>query len=130
MPSAIKLTEADVQNCTWTLEEVTPHYRRYIGHGTHPVSGQDITVQKTEFIAEDELLAQNKAERDFNDGRRWTQGSGSDRHGVPMVKVGSVPLNKFYADIAPRMKAGEKDFMKWWLSRDENQPFRTRRGNL
>lgn len=66
MPSAIKLTEADVQNCTWTLEEVTPHYRRYIGHGAHPVSGQEITVQKTEFIAEDELLAQNKAERDFN----------------------------------------------------------------
>lgn len=127
---SIRLTEADVQNCTWTLSEVTPHYRRYIGHGTHPVTGAEITVQKTEFIAEDELLAQNAAARNETDGHRWSQGSGADKNGVPLVKVGSVPLNKFFADLAPRMKGGDKDFMKWWLSQDANQPWRTRRGNL
>jgi hypothetical protein len=129
--STIRLTEDDVRNCTWTLDEVTPHYRRYIGHGTHPVTGAEITVQKTEFIAEDELLAQNASDRNETDGRRWSSGIGSDKGGnLPFVPVGRVPLNKFFAEVAPRMKAGDKDFMKWWLSQEENQPFRTRRGNL
>jgi type I restriction-modification system DNA methylase subunit len=55
----IQLTEADVQNCTWTLEEVTPDYRRYVGRETHPVSGAPIVVRKTEYLAEDALLARN-----------------------------------------------------------------------
>ena len=49
---------------------------------------------------------------------------------MPLVKVASVPLNKFYADFAPRLKEGDKDFGKWWLQKDENQPFRTRRGKI
>ncbi len=127
---AIPLTEADVQNCTWTLSEITPDYRRYIGTGTHPVTGQPITVQKTEFLGEGELLKQNADARNEADGRRWTQGAGSDKNGVPLVKVASVPLNKFYAEIAPHLSAGDRDIGKWWLARSENQPFRTRRGNL
>jgi hypothetical protein len=127
---SIKLTEDDVRNCQWTLDQVTPDYRRYVGRGTHPVTGVEIVVQKTEYLAEDALMARNADERNENDNRRWTQGSGSDRNGVPLVKVASVPLNKFYADFAPRLKEGDKDFGKWWLQKDENQPFRTRRGKV
>jgi len=126
----IQLTEDDVRNCTWTLEEVTPEYRRYVGRGTHPVSGAEIVVRKTEYLAEDALLARNADERNENDGRRWSQGSGSDRFGVPLVKVASIPLNKFYADFAPRLKDGDKDFGRWWLEQSQNQPFRTRRGKV
>lgn len=125
-----QLTEADVQNCTWTLEEVTPDYRRYVGRGTHPVSGAPIVVRKTEYLAEDALLARNADERNDNDGRRWSQGSGSDRNGVPLVKVASIPLNKFYAEFAARLQEGDKDFSRWWLEQDQNQPFRTRRGRV
>jgi hypothetical protein len=125
-----KLTEDDVRNCTWTLDQVTPDYRRYVGRGTHPVTGVEIVVQKTEYLAEDALMARNADERNETDNRRWTQGSGSDRNGVPLVKVASIPLNKFYADFAPRLKEGDKDFGRWWLGRDENQPFRTRRGKV
>jgi hypothetical protein len=28
------------------------------------------------------------------------------------------------------LRDGDKDMPKWWLSRDENQAFRTRRGSL
>jgi len=129
--STIKLTEDDCRNVTWQLVEQTTDYCRYIGHGTHPVTGVEITVQKTEFLAEDALLGLNQSRRNSTAGTRWSSGVGSDKGGnLPMVHVGSVPLNKFFADLAPYLKAGDEDHAKWWLSRDENQPFRTREGNL
>lgn len=127
---SIRLTEADVQNCTWQLVETTPDYRRYIGHGTHPVTGVEITVQKTEYLAEDALLARNAEERNDSDGQRWTQGSGSDKNGVPLVKVASIPLNKFYSEFAAHEKDGDRDFARWWLEQEQNQPFRTRNGRV
>lgn len=126
----IGLTEEDCRNVTWQLAEQTEDYRRYIGHGTHPVTGVAITVQKTEFLSEAALLDRNAAERNDTDNTRWTQGSGSDRNGVPLVKVASVPLNKFYAEVAPHLKDGDRDFLPWFLERDQNQPFRTRNGKL
>lgn len=126
----VPITEADAANCVWELSEVTPDYRRYIGKGTHPVTGLPIVVQKTEFLAEKQLLEANAAERNATDGRRWTQGSGSDRNGVPLVKVASIPLNKYYAECVPYIRDGDTDHLKWWLERETNQPFRTRRGNL
>lgn len=127
----IKLTEEDCRNVTWRLSEITEHYRRWIGHGTHPVTNQPITVQKTEFLAEDALVEQNRQERHANDGRRWSSGMGSDKGGnMPLVKVASTPLNKFYSEIAPRLKDGDQDFMRWWLNHEKNEAFRTRRGRV
>ncbi len=126
-----KLTEADCQNVTWQVVELTDTYRRSVGHGTHPQTGQPIEVLRTEYMAEDELLGQNQDARNETDGQRWGTGLGTERGGnMPIVKVSSVPLNKFYAELAPRLKEGDQDFMRWWLSRDENQPFRTRNGSL
>lgn len=127
--TTIKLTEADVANCKWTLVEVTPLYRRWVGHGDHPKTGLPITVQKTEHLADEGIQALNADERNVNDGRRWTAGMGSDKGGnVPMVHVARTPLNKFFAEVANRMDDDEHH--KWWLNRDENQTFRTRRGKL
>lgn len=126
--TTVQLTEDECRNVSWRLVEQTEDYRRYIGTGTHPVSGQDITVQKTEYLAEDALKQRNAHDRNEADNTRWTQGSGSDKNGVPLVRVGRVPLNKLFADFRGRFD--DRDFAKWWLERDENQPFRTRRGSL
>lgn len=126
----IPIKAEEIGNVSWRLAEVTPDFRRYIGTGTHPVTGVEVTVQKTEFLAEPQLLAANAAERNETDNRRWTEGAGSDRNGVPLVKVGAIPLNKYYAECVPYIREGDRDHLKWWLERDENQPFRTRNGNI
>lgn len=127
----IKLTEADCQNVTWQVVEVGDGFRRSVGHGTHPVTGVPITVQKTEFLAEDELLKLNAERRHANSGRRWSSGLGSDKGGnLPIIPVASIPLNKLFDEIAPRMREGDKDHLKWWLNQERNAPFRTREGKL
>lgn len=127
--TTIKLSESEVRNCTWTLDEITPLYRRWIGRGDHPVTGLPITVLKTEFLADEAVQDLNAAERNVRDGMRWSQGTGSEKGGnVPLIHVGRIPMNKFAAEIAPRLT--DDDHLKWWLRRDENQPFRTKRGRL
>lgn len=131
MSLPIKLTEDEVQNCTWTLIEQTSAYRRYEGTGTHPKTGLPIRVLKTEYLAEDDLLTMNAEQRNINDGRRWSQGAGSEKGGnMPLIHVARTPLNKFYADLAPKLREGDTEHMRWWLAQDANQPFRVRRGRI
>lgn len=126
-----KLTAEDVRNCTWTVVEVGDGYRRSIGRGTHPKTGVPIEVMQTEYLAEDELITLNAEERNVRDTRRWSSGMGSDKGGnMPMVHVARTPINKFLAELAPKLREGDRDHMKWWLERDENQPFRTKSGRL
>lgn len=131
MNSTIKLTEADCQNVSWEVVEVTPEYRRSIGRGTHPATGLPIEVMRTEFLADETLQTLNAERRNNAAGKRWSSGLGSDKGGnMPMVSVGAIPLNKLFSEVAPKMKEGDKDHLKWWLNRDENLPFRTREGKL
>jgi hypothetical protein len=126
-----KLTEADCQNVTWQVVEVTPTYRRSVGRGTHPVTGVPIEVMRTEHLADEAIQALNAEERSSRDSKRWGAGAGSDKGGnMPMIRVGRIPLNKLFADIVPKMKEGDEDHIKWFLNRPENQPFRTRTGKL
>ena len=127
----IRLTEADCRNVSWTFQGIDDGYRVYIGHGTHPVTGVEMTVQKREPIIEDDLLKMNAERRNNTAGRRWSSGIGSEKGGnLPMVHVGSIPLNKFMAEFAPHVRQGDKDFARWFFNRDENLPFRTREGKL
>ena len=127
----IKLTEADVQNCTWTVTGQDEFYRYSIGHGTHPVTGVPIEVVRKEFLADEELQALNHEERASRDTKPWSAGLGSEKGGnVPMVRVGRIPLAKFYSDLVPKMREGDKEHMRWFLNRDENTPFRTRSGKV
>lgn len=130
--TSIKLTADDVRNCSWTLVEVTPTFRRWIGRGDHPKTGLPITVQKTEFIADEDVQELNRAERDARDAKPWSAGAGSEKGGnVPMIRVARIPINKLFADgIAEKLSQGDDDHLKWWLGRDENQPFRTKSGRL
>lgn len=129
--TTIKLTEADVQNVTWTFKGYDDGYRVSIGHGTHPVTGVEMTVERREPIIEDHLLRLNAEERVSRDGKRWSSGAGSDAGGnMPMVRVGRIPLNKFLTDAAAKMHEGDKDHLKWLLNSEAYQPFRTKSGRL
>lgn len=131
MKLTTKLTEAECQNVTWEVVEVTPTYRRSVGRGTHPVTNLPIEVMRTEFLADEALQTLNTEERNSRDGKRWSSGSGSEKGGnVPMIRVGRIPLNKMFAEIAPKMREGDEEHLKWWLNRDQNAPFRTRSGKL
>jgi hypothetical protein len=127
----IKLTEDEVRNCSWTLIEQGDGFRRYVGKGTHPKTGVPIEVMKTEFLEDENLQALNAEERNARDGKKWSQGAGSEKGGnVPMVRVARTPLNKFFSELAPRLREGDKDFERWWLNQERNQPFRTRTGKV
>lgn len=127
----IKLTEADCRNVNWTFKGIDEGYRVYIGHGTHPVSGVEMTVMKREPIIEETLLTMNTERRNNTAGRRWSSGLGSDKGGnLPMIHVGAIPLNKYIAEFAPRVQQGDKDFARWFFNKPENLPFRTREGKL
>ena len=129
--TSIKLTEADCANVTWEVVETTPHYRRSIGRGTHPKTGLPIEVQRTEFLADEEIQKLNTEERNSRDSKAWSAGAGSDKGGnMPLIRVGRIPLNKFFSEVSEKMQAGDKDHLYWWLNRDENAPFRTKSGKL
>lgn len=126
-----KLTEADVQNCTWTFTGQDEFCRYYVGKGTHPKTGVPIEVLKKEFLADEALQTLNAEERSVRDAKPWSAGAGSDKGGnVPMVRVGRIPLTKLFADLADKMREGDSEHLRWWYNRPENQPFRTRSGKL
>jgi hypothetical protein len=79
-----------------------------------------IFFRKTENLAEPALLEQNKRLLEESQTRRFGDGK----------VVGRVPLNVFYRDVAPRLKDGDEDFMKWFLNHDNNRPYRTFRGRV
>jgi hypothetical protein len=131
LPSKTSLTAEEVRNCTFTFSHFDGPYRVSIGRGTHPVTGVPIIVQQREFIEDEHLQALNMAERNARDGKRWSAGAGSDKGGnMPMIRVARTPLNKFYAEVAPRIKTDGQDFVRYWLNQDKNAPFRTRSGKL
>ena len=79
--------------------------------------------RKTENIVEEQLLKLNQESLNMSHGQRFRD--------EPMgTKIASTPLNIFYRDIAPRLKDGDEDFMKWWLNNEKNRPFRTFRGRV
>lgn len=82
-----------------------------------------VGFRKTENLVEEELIAQNQDSLNESHGKRF-------RDDVVGTKIASTPLNIFYRDIAPRLKDGDEDFMKWWLNRDQNRPYRTFRGRV
>jgi hypothetical protein len=120
VPSKTRLTEDDCRNVTWEVVETTPHYRRSVGRGTHPDTGLPIEVQRTEWLADEQLQDENRQLYDASFGKRFGDGVG----------VGRIPLNLFFSEIAPRLQAGDKDYMRWFLNRDQNLPFRTFRGRI
>lgn len=74
-------------------------------------------------MVEESLLKFNQESLNMSHGKRFAD--------EPIgTRVASVPLNVFYRDMAPRLKEGDQDFMKWFLNHDNNRPYRTFRGRV
>lgn len=99
----------------WRLYDATPEFRRWAAPDEH-----GNLVIKTEYLADDALLEQNKREYDESHSKRFGDGK----------VVASVPLNKFYREVVPYIKDGDQDFMKWWLNHPDNRVYRSFRGKV
>lgn len=113
---SIDLRNAD--SLDWRLFQETPSFRRYLAF--LPDGRQ---VMKTEYLADNELIEQNKALRNESDGTRWGDGQ----------VVGRVPLNVLFSSqhqIAEKLREGDRDHIKWWLNSEHAAPYRTRRGKI
>jgi hypothetical protein len=113
---------ARIPDHLWEFEKLSEdglrrHYVYWID------KGKGLGFRKTENLVEDELIARNQD--DFNDsyGRRF-------RDDAVGTRMASVPLNVFYRDVAPRLKEGDTDYVKWFLNNEQNRPFRTFRGKV
>jgi hypothetical protein len=106
----------------WEFEGMSSDgLRRHYIHWVDRENG--IAFRKTENVVEEELLKFNQESLNMSHGQRFRD--------EPMgTKIASTPLNIFYRDIAPRLKEGDDDFMKWWLNHDQNRPYRTFRGRV
>jgi len=135
MPSRteIPLTDDDVRNIptsAWRLVRQNEAMRYWEADVELP-GGSQGTVARTEYLESDQLLSMNADLRKERSGQRYTAGMGSDKSGnMPMVHTGQIPLNVYYQEIAPRIAAGDRDFLRWWLRQDRNAHFRTRDGSL
>ena len=76
------------------------------------------------------LLEANKASLDDSETQK-TRFAG-DEH-VLGTKISSIPLNEFFAahnQIAEKIREGDRDHLKWFLNRDDAQPWKTFRGKV
>jgi hypothetical protein len=95
--------------------------RRHYVHWVNREAG--VGFRKTENLVEESLLKFNKESLDMSHGQRF-------RDDPIGTKMASVPLNIFYRDLAPRLKDGDEDYVKWFLNHSENRPYRTFRGRV
>lgn len=103
----------------WELIEVTPTYRRYIC----PIDDQGSFAQKTEYLANDKLIAENQQLHHDSYGKRFGDGQ----------VVARIPMNVLYGsehEINKKLVEGDWDHMSWWLNSEKARPFRTFRGTI
>ena len=102
----------------WTFERYSTDGMRAYYTYEDPVTG--IGIRKAVNLAEPVMIQRNVEE--FNDsiGKRWGDGRVAAR----------IPMNKFYQDVAPRLKEGDLDFVKWYLNHEKTKPFRTFKGRI
>jgi hypothetical protein len=109
---------SSIPDSAWEFLTETPTHRCYIAD-----IGDGKSVVKTEYLFTDELLAGNQFLRNETDGQRWGD----------TPKVASIPLNVLYSSqsqIMEKLREGDRDHMKWWLNRPENEIYRTKRGRV
>lgn len=111
-----------IPDSAWEYEGISQDgLRRHYVHWIDKEKG--LGFRKTENIVEDELLKFNKESLDMSHGQRF-------RDDPLGTKMASIPLNIFYRDLAPRLKGGDTDYVKWFLNNEKNRPYRTFRGKV
>lgn len=106
----------------WEFESLSQDgLRRHYVYWVDKANG--VGFRKTENLVEEQLLSQNRESLNDSFGKRF-------RDDAMGTRIARTPLNIFYRDIAPRLKEGDTDFMKWWLNHEKNRPYRTFRGRV
>lgn len=108
----------DIHGGDWEVFEITPEYRR-----SRLWISEDQYIQRTEFLADEQLIADNQ--QHFNDsiGRRWGDGQVAAR----------IPLNVLFSSksqIVEKAKEGDRDHLKWFLNSEACRPYRTFKGTV
>ena len=101
----------------WELYEVTPGFRRYFC----VVDDNGSIAIKTEYLADEKLIADNQQSYNDSYGKRFGDGQ----------VVGRIPLNVLYSSesqIAEKLREGDDDHIKWFLNSEQGRPYRTFRG--
>lgn len=114
-----KMDPSRIPDDQWEFEGFSQDgARRHYVHWIDKAKG--LGFRKTENMIEAELLERNRQSYNDSFGKRFGDGQ----------IISSIPLNVFYRDIAPRLKEGDRDYLRWWHNRDENRPYRTFRGRI
>lgn len=109
----------DLPDSAWTVGDVGEDYVR--SWTQVDIGGNLTTVWRTQYLEDDVLQAENRQRYNDSEGKRWGNGR----------MVARVPLNVVFdesRDIAKKMREGDRDHLKWWLSSEDARPFRTFKG--
>ncbi|MBX5143207.1 hypothetical protein HJB79_31355 [Rhizobium lentis] len=116
MTRSVDLRGAD--NLDWTLLRETPSHRYWLA-----ILPDGQQVIKTEFLADEALIEDNKRAYSESEGKRWGDGQ----------IVGRIPLNVLYSSqhqIMEKLKEGDRDHLKWWLNSERALPYRRFKGRI
>lgn len=117
-PPEVQRRLANVPESAWVPVFVTED--TVISETVVEIDGKQVIARRTQYLADDLLQKANTQEFNESDGKRWGSGRVAAR----------VPINKWLAEIAPRLRDGDRDYTKWWLNREQNRPFRTFKGKV
>jgi hypothetical protein len=84
-------------------------------------------IQRRQLIGDEELQAINR--HLYETSGRFSQRSA----GAIGTPVANIPLSVLYNDkseIAKRIRAGDREHLRWWLNSEAARPFRTHKGRL
>lgn len=115
MPTIFDPQQINADSAAWELYEVGNGFRRF---RLELEPGKFII--RTEYLADDELIADNKRLYDESLTQRFGDGK----------VVARIPLNKFFSELGSKIKEGDEEHLRWWLNRDQARPYRTFRGKL
>ena len=101
----------------------TTETQRYWVESPRPGFG-GISIERKVYLDFDTFAETNKME--FEDGRGMLRDNGTYLD----AKVADIPLEVFYNEIVPKVHHdGDKDYLKHWLSKDENKVYKTQKGS-
>lgn len=102
----------------WVYEGTSPDglQRRYV----YVDAASGMIFRKKENLIEDNLLRLNQDQ--LHDSRTQRFGDGK--------VIARIPMNVAMQEIAPRLKQGDRDYLKWFLNHDEKRMYRNFRGRV
>lgn len=119
MTSRSKIDPSTIPDSAWEFEGYSPcGTKRYSRVWIDKEAGT--YIRRSEFVPQDELKAMNREQLNDSYGKRFGDGR----------VIARIPLNHLYQEVVPYLQQGDKDHLKWWLNRDENQVWRNFRGKV